>query len=786
MPILDQMFFSMAVSSHINDLLHTSRNVHIRKDDGSRASICLTSPNYGGLGLTPSTPIAGDVASEVLLLITAWLEALNSADREGGVGSRVMNFRPADRPPMNLTEKIFAMHDVDSKGYVRVGDTIRVAVDWIMASEASWGSMEATYNQLGSPGIFRNDRFWLAGDHVVDPRVNAHPRIKPLIEASERARKVFKMTDYQGMNYTIMHTEFFRERAQPGMLVIGSDSHTCSAGAVGSLAVGLGAADVTMALVIGEIWFKVPEVVQIRFVGQPQRGISGKDVILYVLQQLKRNTVAADRVVEYTGPGLSHLSPDARFAIANMTTEFGGISGIFVPDDVTKLFIDSRKIARHRISSHFMRPDDGASYAETATIDLSKVQSFVAKYPRPDDVVPVSDVQGQRLDGCFIGACTTAEEDIIMGALILEQGLKAGKVPVPNGKRKVVPGSRPIIDRLEKSGLADIYRKAGFEVGVPGCSYCVGMSADQAGPGEVWLSSQNRNFENRMGKDSIGNLASAATVAASSFKMVITNPQALLDAIDPARFDALKGRGSLQTISTTPPGYVEPASVDHSRDSQPNDVVFNDNVQMSNNMVETAGELHGNKIKGKIQKLGDFIDTDALAPAQFLVESKTDEALGAHCLEFTHPDFRRKVKEGYNIVVAGKAFGCGSSRQQAVSALLGCGVKCVIARSFAFIYSRNQPSLGLLGITISDDNFYSLAQDGAELGVDLDTNVLYVDGREFPFQLSPMEKQLMNLGGITPAFQKFGKQLFEALCSGVTGTARSSQRHKEVSGGLQW
>lgn len=147
-----------------------------------------------------------------------------------------------------------------------------------------------------------------------------------------------------------------------------------------------------------------------------------------------------------------------------------------------------------------MRPDDGASYAETATIDLSKVQSFVAKYPRPDDVVPVSDVQGQRLDGCFIGACTTAEEDIIMGALILEQGLKAGKVPVPNGKRKVVPGSRPIIDRLEKSGLADIYRKAGFEVGVPGCSYCVGMSADQAGPGEVWLSSQNRNFENRMGK----------------------------------------------------------------------------------------------------------------------------------------------------------------------------------------------------------------------------------------------------------------------------------------------
>lgn len=117
-----------------------------------------------------------------------------------------------------------------------------------------------------------------------------------------------------------MHTEFFRERAQPGMLAIGSDSHTCSAGAVGCLAIGLGVADVTMALITGEIWFKVPECVNIRLVGTPRKGVSGKDVILYILQQLKRNTVAADRVVEYTGPGAANLSPDARFAIANMTT----------------------------------------------------------------------------------------------------------------------------------------------------------------------------------------------------------------------------------------------------------------------------------------------------------------------------------------------------------------------------------------------------------------------------------------------------------------------------------
>lgn len=114
----------------------------------------------------------------------------------------------------------------------------------------------------------------------------------------------------------------------------------------------------------------------------------------------------------------------------------------------------------------------------------------------------VCQLAGTKLDGCFIGACTTALEDLILGALVLKVGLDRGMKPVGHGKRKVVPGSRPIIHDLEERGFADIYRRAGFEIGVPGCSYCVGMSADKAGKGEVWLSSQNRNFENRMGPGS--------------------------------------------------------------------------------------------------------------------------------------------------------------------------------------------------------------------------------------------------------------------------------------------
>ena len=279
----------------------------------------INAVDFGGLALSPGQTLSESAENEVLFLLSAYLEGLNSADRQAAP-VKPLQERPSGRRGMTVAEKILAAHDVERRGEVKPGDVIRVDIDWVIASELSWSGMEKTYNEMGQPGIFRNDRVWLAGDHIVDPRIKDQPKIKSLIDASERARRTFKLSEYQGMNYTIMHTEFCRERAQPGMLVIGSDSHTCSAGSVSALAIGLGVADVTMPMITGETWFKVPETVEIRFVGRPQPGLGGKDVILYVLQQLKRNTVAADRIVEYTGPGLKHLSCDARFAISNMTT----------------------------------------------------------------------------------------------------------------------------------------------------------------------------------------------------------------------------------------------------------------------------------------------------------------------------------------------------------------------------------------------------------------------------------------------------------------------------------
>eukprot|EP00164_Ancoracysta_twista_P004462 GFYU01006019.1.p1 GENE.GFYU01006019.1~~GFYU01006019.1.p1 ORF type:complete len:837 (-),score=296.81 GFYU01006019.1:127-2313(-) len=666
----------------------------------------------------------------------------NTTDMATAILNNIPN--PPKVRPMTLSEKIFAHHAIGlDKPEVTPGQVVCCKVDWTLASELTWKGMEKTYDQMQRPSIWRNDRFWLAIEHTVDPKINHMPKPKELIAASERFAKEANLGEnFNPPNTTIIHTDFYRERAQPGQLIVGADSHSCSTGGLGTVSIGLGAADVVMPLVTGETWFKVPETCQINFVGETPFGIGGKDVMLYTLGKLKRNTVAHERVVEYTG-NLKVLSCDSRFAIANMTTEFGGIAGVFEGDELTAAYIAKRSSQHHKNQAVYFRADEGAHYAESYDIPLGSVESMVALYPSPDNVVPVTDVEGKDLDGCFIGACTTGEEDLILGALVLEVGMKMGLTPCMKGTRKVTPGSLGIIAKLKRLGLIDIYEKAGFEVGAPGCSYCLGIAYDKAGEGEVWLSSQNRNFRNRMGKGSIGNLASAATVAASSFDMKIKNPRSFLDAIDKVKYEEMLEKW---LVKGEPITIVEPSPTLNSESS-------NDGIMKNEDL--TYSEV----ITGGVQRFEDHIDTDAIIPAEFM-PGKDDQDLGTHCFEYVKPEFRQLVQDGFNIVVAGLGFGSGSSREEAPRALLGCGVKAVIAKSFAFIYARNQPNMALLGITITDEAFYERAGDGATITVDVPRRVVVADGKEFPFQLSIVEERLLAGGGVTNMFNKYKQNLF--------------------------
>ncbi|KAI9173305.1 hypothetical protein H9P43_007436 [Blastocladiella emersonii ATCC 22665] len=710
----------------------------------------------------------GDATHEPAVCTADLGGSATTAQVGDAIVARLEHLLATRRRPMNICEKILtdAAIGIQRPGHVRPGDMVCVKVDWTLASELTWKGMEKTFDLMGRPKIHDPKRFWLAIDHTVDPRINDQEKPRGLIAASERFAREAQLTDFHGPNQTILHTEFCRMRAQPGQVIIGADSHSCSAGNVGAFAVGLGAADVTLPMCTGETWLRVPEVVEIKFVGRPKFGIGGKDAILYVLGQLKRNTVAFERAVEYTGPGLAHLSVDARFAIANMTTEFGGIAGVFEADAVTAAYLAARP--DHKDAGKYFRPDTKAQYAASHTIDLGHVDSLVALYPSPDNVVPVVEVAGKKLDGCFIGACTTAEEDLILAGLVLRAGLARGLVPALGGKRKVTPGSVPIVNKLRRLGLVAVYEQAGFTVGVPGCSYCLGIAADVAGESEVWLSSQNRNFKNRMGKGSIGNLASAATVAASSFDMKITDPRELLDAVDESEFKRmcafmdvtpeLSPKGAPFTVTEPKCEWLESQQQQQQQQAAPASPTGSATTD-SDAEADSAPAPLTSVIEGRAQVFDDHVDTDQIIPAPFM-PGKDDADLGMHCFEFSRPEFRARAAAGATIVVAGEGFGSGSSREEAPRALKGAGIRAVIAKGFAFIYNRNQYNMALLGVVVKDEAFYQLATEGATVAIDVPARVVRVAGRAFPFALSDFEERLVSGGGVTDMYSAYGKRLF--------------------------
>uniref|UniRef100_A0A0B7KI24 Isopropylmalate dehydrogenase-like domain-containing protein n=1 Tax=Bionectria ochroleuca TaxID=29856 RepID=A0A0B7KI24_BIOOC len=647
-----------------------------------------------------------------------YLEAANSAQLAAPSPITSQPSSPAltvKRRPLSVIEKILTHAAVGlTKPHVDTGDMICVKVDWTITSELLWGGMEKTYDQMGRPRPFRNDRLWLAVDHTVDPRSNHLPRQQGLMAKAERFRREAKIIDFLPANTSIMHTDFTRERAQPGRIVVGSDSHTCSAGSMGSFAVGFGAADVVMPMVTGETWFRVPEVCRINFVGSLPFGVGGKDVILHILGLFKRNTIAFQRAVEYGGPGLKELSMDARFAIANMNTEFGGMGACFEADEETAAWIARRQHPEHREGGLYFRADPDAVYVEERTIDLSTVSVTMALYPNPDNVVPVSEKAGMELDGCFIGACTTTEEDLIIGALI-------------------------IIKNLERAGMLEIYRQTGFDIGAPGCSYCVGINdVDVAGEGEVWLSSQNRNFRNRMGKGSFGNITCAAAVAASSFDMVVADPKELLAQLDRERLEGLvkRFRANVPKIFDEPSGADDAAS------------------QFQPSML----------VRSKVQRFGENVDTDAIIPAEFM--PGVDNAdLGSHCFQYFRPTFREKASAGSRVIVAEHGFGSGSSREDAVRALQGAAVEAVIARGFAFIYERNQLNMGLFNIKLQDDEFYHIAQEDSVIVIDKESKTVQIEGYDkvFYYRQSDIEETLLQAGGVLPLYSKLGSKVFRSI-----------------------
>ncbi len=645
--------------------------------------------------------------------------------------------------PMTLTQKILAHHAVGLKRpYVQAGDILQVKVDWTIASELAWNGMDRTYAMLGRPKIHDAARFFLAVDHTVDPVTLAtDPRTQKLAKLSRDFALESGIKHFYDSNQTILHTKFYRDLVQPGQIVLGADSHTSSHGGLGAFSIGLGGADITAAMVLGQSWLEVPEAIAVDYAGSLPFGIGGKDVILKTLGDLGRNTVAMERTVEYRGPAVASFSTDMRFTIANMTAEFGGLNGIFEADEVVAAWLGGRKSENE--GALYFRADDDAPYVARYPIDLGKLGPLVAKPFSPDNVMEVEKALGTKLDGTFIGACTTTEEELILGALVLEQAMKDRPARAASAKQLVVPGDLSIQEHLRKADLWKHYEKAGFRVAPPGCSMCLGIASEKALPGEVWLTSQNRNYENRMGQGSLAWLASGATVAASAADMKVADPRIYLAKIDQARYAQLLHR-----------------------ESHPHDVrAVEPTVSTSAAAASTkqGGSITGKTVVGRIQRFGDHVDTDAIIPGEFCHLTKLEE-LGAKAFHFVRPEFASRGRAGQTLLVAGEAWGSGSTREQAVWALRGAGIQAVIAKSYAFIHKRNLVNEALPYLVVKDPAFYELAAENVELKVDLAAGTVTLSGRTFSAeQPSAIVQALQREGGLVPAIQRHGTAVFEAL-----------------------
>jgi aconitate hydratase/homoaconitate hydratase len=309
-----------------------------------------------------------------------------------------------------------------------------------------------------------------------------------------------------------------------------------------------------------------------------------------------------------------------------------------------------------------------------------------------------------------------------------------------------VPGDLMIQKNLEETGIWQIYRQAGFTVDVPNCSMCLGIASRKAGKGEVWLSSQNRTFENRMGEGSLAWLASAATVAASALDMQVSDPRPLLERVDREKMDRIlqrkRTRPLPEIVTAEPQMHVEP--------------------QQGGSREEAAA---GATIHARVQRFGDAVDTDAIIPGEFCHLTALED-LGAKCFFYVRPDFVQKSHEGATIVVADEGWGSGSSREQAVWALQGAGIQVVIAKSYAFIHKRNLVNEALPFLVVKDPAFYELANEGTELEVDLATGRVrdVSSGCEFQAERpSPIVQALQGEGGLVPAVKRYGKEVFTAL-----------------------
>jgi 3-isopropylmalate/(R)-2-methylmalate dehydratase large subunit len=429
-----------------------------------------------------------------------------------------------------ITEKIFDAHMVDEP----FEGTAVLSLDVVMCHEITTPTAIADLEWRGKDRVFDTSKVKAVIDHVTPSKDSkSATQAKILREWARRhGIKDFFDVGHNGVCHALFPEKGF---IRPGSTVIMGDSHTCTHGAFGAFAAGVGTTDLEVGILKGVCAFRPPKSIKVDITGKLPKGVYAKDVILEVIRRLTVNG-ATDHVIEFCGETVGAMSMEERMTLCNMAIEAGGTSGLCMPDKVTAEylwpFISSdynNDIGAAVKNFNKWHSDSDAPYAKTLTVDVSKLEPAATTGYKPDQVKPVKELGSVKIDQVYIGSCTNGRiSDLRIAAAVIKNALSKGK-KLADGVRGIVSPATPAIFRQAmEEGLLAIFMDAGYCVSNPTCGACLGMSTGVLAEGEICVSTTNRNFNGRMGKGGMVHLASPATAAASGIVGCLADPREYL------------------------------------------------------------------------------------------------------------------------------------------------------------------------------------------------------------------------------------------------------------------
>jgi 3-isopropylmalate/(R)-2-methylmalate dehydratase large subunit len=417
---------------------------------------------------------------------------------------------------VNLIEKILAKASGGEQ--VHPGEIVEAEISSAMVHDITGPIAVQSWKKLEERKIWNPDRVVVIFDHFLPPPTEQAASLQKIMRdfVNEQGIRNFYDIGRGGICHQVMPEQ---GHVHPGDVIVGADSHTCTYGAFGAFSTGIGSTEMAAVFATGRLWFKVPRTIRIDVAGSLAPSVMSKDLILHILGKLGVSG-ANYRGMEFTGEAIEDMSISGRMTVCNMCIEAGAKAGIVAPDTKTAEYLAARS------SNPFqsIRSDEDSKYERTIHVDASTLSPQVARPHSPDNVVPIEQMPETRIDQAFLGSCTNGRtEDLRIAARILD-----GKRLDDHTRLIVTPASQDIYRECLKEGLIEVFTQSGAVVTNPGCGICIGIHMGVLAPGDVCISSSNRNFVGRMGSSQANIfLASPATVAASAIMGKITDPRKL-------------------------------------------------------------------------------------------------------------------------------------------------------------------------------------------------------------------------------------------------------------------